>query len=251
MGLHSNLLEGKVCLVTGASRGIGYAIAKEFLMQGAVVYAAVRTERALTEISQQFEEYKEYFVPVCLDVTNAAAAKQVFMRIKKDRGCLDVLVNNAGVMKDALIGMVTRKDIQETFEVNVFAVMELLQLAAKFMQRQKSGSIINMASIVGTNGNRGQLVYSASKGAVIALTKTAAKELAPYHVRVNAVAPGVIDTDMFHSIGEEKMQEKCNSIGMGRTGTPQEAAYACVYLASDLSAYVTGQILGVDGAEVI
>ena len=162
-----------------------------------------------------------------------------------------MLVNNAGIMKDALIGMINGKLMQEIFEVNVFAMIQMIQMANKLMSRQKSGSIINMASIVGTNGNSGQLVYSASKGAVVAMTKTAAKELASDNIRVNAIAPGMIDTDMFRSIGETKIQENLEKIKMGRLGNPEEIANACVFLASDLSAYISGQVLGVDGVTVI
>ena len=154
-------------------------------------------------------------------------------------------------MRDALIGMVNKDLMEEIFSVNVFAVMNMLQLANKLMSRQKSGSIINLSSIVGVEGNAGQLVYSASKGAVAALTKTAAKELAPNNIRVNAIAPGMIDTDMFRSIGTEKMEQHLEHIKMGRLGTPNDIANAIVFLASDLSTYVTGQILGVDGEALV
>jgi 3-oxoacyl-[acyl-carrier protein] reductase len=173
------------------------------------------------------------------------------MLVKKESGRLDCLVNNAGMMQDALIGMIDEKSMRDVFEVNVFAVMLLTQFAARVMMRQNSGSIINLASIVGINGNKGQLVYSATKGAVIAMSKTAAKELAHHNIRVNAVAPGMIDTDIFRSIGEEKVADRLKNIGMGRLGTPTDVANVCVYLASDLSEYVTGQIIGVDGAAII
>ena len=272
MILNSNLLQNKVCLVTGANRGIGRAIAEIFVSNGGIVYANARKEASLDELvrfcnscnekkereskeedgeHKENKEQKGKLIPLYFDVTDLSAAKSAIMQIKKEQGHLDVLVNNAGIMKDALIGMVSREDMQKTFDVNVFAVMDMLQLAVKLMSKQKSGSIINLASIVGKNGNKGQLVYSASKGAVIALTKTAAKELAAKNIRVNAIAPGIIDTDMFHSIGEEKVQEKLKLIGMNRPGTPKEVAYTCLYLASDLSEYVTGQIINVDGCEVI
>lgn len=259
MKLSCDLLRDKVCLITGANRGIGREIAEVFASFGGIVYANARKEGSLEELIKSCKEKnkesknneKDNIIPLYFDVTDSLSAKKAIMQIKKEQGHLDVLVNNAGIMKDALIGMVSKEDMQKTFDVNVFAVMDMIQLAVKLMSRQKSGSIINISSIVGNNGNKGQLVYSASKGAVIALTKTAAKELAPQHIRVNAVAPGIIDTDMFHSIGEEKVQEKLKLIGMNRVGTPEDVAYACVYFASDLSEYVTGQILGVDGCEVI
>jgi len=154
-------------------------------------------------------------------------------------------------MKDALIGMISDEIIHKTYNVNVFGIINMTQLAAKLMTRQKSGSIINLASIVGVNGNRGQLVYSGTKGAVIAMTKTAAKELAPYNIRVNAIAPGIIDTEMFRSVDAKHQQEHIQRIGMGRLGKPVDIANTCLFLASYLSEYVTGQIIGVDGAALV
>lgn len=247
-----DLLRDKICLVTGTSRGIGAAILRRFAEEGAVVYANARTEGSLDSVCEELSTTcNGEIIPMYFDITDEKAVKQAFLTIKKQHQRLDVLVNNAGIMKDALIGMVNKKLMQEIFEVNVFAMMQLMQLANKLMSRQKSGSIINMASIVGTNGNPGQLVYSASKGAVVAMTKTAAKELAPDNIRVNAIAPGMIDTDMFRSIGETKIQENLDKIKMGRLGNPSEIANACVFLASDLSSYVSGQILGVDGVTII
>lgn len=247
-----DLLKNKVCFITGTSRGIGAAILQRFAEEGAVVYANARSEGSLDLVCEELgSRCQGEIIPLYFDITDEKAVKEAFLTIKKQQQRLDVLVNNAGIMKDALIGMVNKKLMQEIFEVNVFAMMQMIQLANKLMSRQKSGSIINMASIVGTNGNPGQLVYSASKGAVVALTKTAAKELAPDNIRVNAIAPGMIDTDMFRSIGDKKIQENLDKIRMGRLGNPSEIADACVFLASDLSAYVSGQILGVDGAAVV
>lgn len=246
------LLEGKVCLVTGSSRGIGAAVVKRFAEEGAIVYANARQEGSIDEQCKELSLANHTEVlPLYFDVTDEAGAKQAIMAIKKQHSRLDVLVNNAGVMKDALIGMVNKKLMQDIFEVNVFAAMNLLQLANKLMSRQKSGSIINLSSIVGIEGNAGQMVYSASKGAVAAMTKTAAKELACNNIRVNAIAPGMIDTDMFRSIGEEKMQEHLKHIKIGRLGTSTDVANSIVFLASDLSCYVTGQILGVDGEAMV
>ncbi|MDR0434633.1 MAG: SDR family oxidoreductase [Gracilibacteraceae bacterium] len=239
------LLAGKIALITGTNRGIGRAAAELFVENGALVYANARGEGSLAD------QASDRLIPLYFDVTDAQAAKAAVMRIKKEQGRLDCLVNNAGVMKDALIGMIDAHTVRDIFAVNVFAVMELLQLAARVMKKQNSGSIINLASIVGVNGNAGQLAYSASKGAVVAMTRTAAKELAPFNIRVNAVAPGMIDTDMFRSIGESRVAEQIARIGMRRLGTPAETARTCLYLASDLSAYVTGQIIGVDGGAIV
>lgn len=250
--MQCGLLKNKVCLVTGASRGIGKAIVTEYAKYGAIVYANARTIKCLDSLVKQMKnEYGATVIPLYFDVTDKNKAKDAIMQIKKEQGKLDVLVNNAGIMKDAIIGMIPSQHIEDVFAVNVFAVIELMQLASKLMIRQKNGSIINISSIVGINGNSGQTVYSASKGAVISLTKTASKELANKNIRVNAVAPGVIDTDLFRSIGQEHMDEKIGIIGMSRLGTPEDVAKTCVFLGSDLSEYVTGQIIGVDGSALV
>ena len=246
------LLDGKICLVTGASRGIGAATTKRFIEEGAVVFANARSPKNLDSLCEEMNsKYPGTMKALNFDVRDEAASKQAVMQIKKEQGRLDVLVNNAGVMKDALIGMIPKSLMQEIFDTNVFGVMNMIQLATKLMSRQKSGSIINLSSIVGIEGNPGQLVYSATKGAVAAMTKTAAKELASQGIRVNAIAPGMIDTDMFRSIGDEKMQEHIKHIRLGRLGTPEEVADAIVFLASDLSRYITGDIIGVDGGAMI
>lgn len=239
------LLKEKIVLITGSSRGIGRETAKLFAENGALVYANARKEGSLDDIKG------DSIIPIYFDVMDAAAAKAAIMHIKKEQGRLDCLVNNAGVMQDALIGMVTSEIAYKNFDVNVFAVMELIQLAARVMKKQGSGSIINFSSIVGLHGSAGQLAYSASKGAVAAMTKTAAKELALYNVRVNAVAPGMIDTEMFRSIGEDRVKERIAEIGMGRFGKPEEVAGVCLFLASDLSSYVTGEIIGVNGSALV
>ena len=246
------LLRDKICLITGTSRGLGSAVVRRFVEEGAVVYANARTKACIDESCKQLSESTGGTVsPVYFDVRDEQAAKACVMDIRRKHGRLDVLVNNAGVMRDALIGMIDTKLMQEIFSVNVFAVMNMLQLAARRMVKQNSGSIINLSSIVGVEGNAGQLVYSASKGAVAALTKTAAKELASHNIRVNAIAPGMIDTDMFRGIGEDKMRQHLGNIKMGRFGTPDDIANAIVFLASDLSAYITGEILGVDGEAMV
>ena len=246
------LLDGKVCLVTGTNRGIGAGIIESFAKEGAIVYANARQEGSLEEISVTLnEKYEGTVIPAYFDITNEVEVKDVIMKIKKEYKHLDVLVNNAGIMQDALIGMINKPMMEEVFNVNVFATINLMQMATKLMKRDKRGSIINFTRVVGIQGNIGQTVYSASKGAVIALTKTAAKELAKDNIRVNAIAPGVIDTDLFRSVGEEKAKEKEEKILMGRLGTPEDVANACVFLASDMSSYVTGQVLSVDGAVVI
>ncbi len=243
------LLEDKVCLVTGSSRGIGRAIAKRFAEEGAIVYASARNIDSLASLVDEAaaEDVAGKIIAISLDVCDELQCKEAMMLIKKNRGRLDVLVNNAGIMKDALIGMINKALMEESFETNVYGPINLIQLASKLMKRQGCGSIINLSSIVGTEGNKNQVVYSATKGAVASLTKSAAKELAEYGIRVNAVAPGIIDTDLFRAAKEKETEKMIESIRLGRLGQPIDVANVCVFFASDLSLYVSGQILGVDG----
>lgn len=166
-------------------------------------------------------------------------------------GRLDILVNNAGILRDGLIGMVPDVDIRETLGVNVIGTINCIQAGTRLLHRSGGGSIINLASIIGVRGNKGQIVYSASKGAVITTTLSAAKELAAKGIRVNAIAPGYVDTDMIKSVPPETHAQVLASIGMGRIGSPDDVANVALFLSSDLSCYVTGQVIGVDGGMLI
>lgn len=246
--LREGLLSGKIALVTGAGRGIGNKTVERFAEEGAIVYATDINEGSLDVFANEIgERYGTEIIPLYFDVTNEAEAKNAILRIKKERGRIDILVNNAGIMRDNVIGMIGQQLIHDVFNINVFSVINLIQLANKLMSRQKSGTIINISSIVGVEGAAGQLVYSASKGAVAALTKAAAKELAPNGIRVNAVAPGLINTGLLQAIGEDKIQENLKNVKMGRLGEPIDVANVILFLASDLSTYVTGEIIGIDG----
>ena len=241
------LLQGKVAVVTGASRGIGFAMVQRFLQEGAIVYAVARHTEPLAALSTE----NQALIPVSLDITDQRGSKALFLQIKKEQGGLDILVNNAAVERNEKLGMISRSSIADTFETNVYALIEWMQLSARLMQRKHAGSIINIASRVGQNGNPGQLVYAASKGAVIAATKSAAKELAAYQIRVNAIAPGLTDTDMFREVPLEIMQKRISQICMGRLAQPSEIADAALFLASDLAGFISGQVLAVDGCTVI
>lgn len=248
MGLNSDLLKDKVVLITGSNRGIGRGILECFLENGAIVYAVSRFADAFEEI---LIKDSGTLIPCYLDITDKNAVRDLFSQIKSTHNRLDVLVNNAGVMQDALLGMITQEQMEKTFSVNVFSMILLMQYSVKFMGRQKSGSIINLTSIMGIQGNAGQIVYSASKGAVISMTKSAAKELAPMNIRVNAIAPGIIKTDLLNTLSDQKMEQSLLKVGMGRIGTPYDVAQTALYLASDMSEYVSGQIIGVDGVMVV
>ena len=224
--MNAKLLEGKVAIITGCSRGIGRAIMETFAANGAIVYAVDLIEGSMDDAAS------DSIFPCYFDITNTKSIIDLVMRVKKEQGKIDILVNNAGIMQDALIPMVTDQQIQKTFEVNVFAMMHFIQYVSKVMKRQKSGSIVNAASIMGISGNYAQMVYAASKGAVIALTKSAAKELAKDGIRVNAVAPGTINTTLLQNTPEETLNQIKSRIYMGELGEPQQVADAYLYLAS-------------------
>ena len=247
-----NLLVNKVCLVTGSSRGIGKAIAERFAEEGGIIYANAREEGSLDLWAKNCsKKYNAIVIPVYFDITNVENVRQALIKIRKNHKKIDVLVNNAGKVSYELLGMIDINALRDMFEVNVIAMVQLIQLVSRMMSRQKSGSIINISSIVGVEGVKGQLGYSASKGAVIALTKSAAKELAPLNIRVNSVAPGMVATDRFLKVFEENFKDRVSDIGVGRLAKPEEIANACVFLGSDLSEYVSGQILGVDGSTIL
>ena len=239
------LLASKVCIVTGAAQGIGREIAHRFAQDGAIVYACDR---------QEFTSDETRIHPLIFDITDAAAVKNAMMQVFKEAGRIDVLVNNAGVVFNRKIGMITREETELMFRINVIAVLELIQLVSRLMARNGGGSIVNIASVTAVLGSPGQVAYSATKGAIIALTKSAAKELAPQGIRVNAVAPGIVKTERFAELYEangEKINERINRIALGRLGTPEDIANACSFLASDRASYISGHILGVDGCAAI
>lgn len=243
------LLENKVCLITGASKGIGLSIAEAFAKQGAIVYANARTPNSIDKWAQELSiKYQTKVIPAYFDVTDLEASKKLVMQIKSLEKRIDVLVNNAGMVTYELIPMVQVDVFKSMLDVNVVGAFNLLQITSRIMSRQQSGSIINMASIVADKGAKGQVSYATTKGALIAMTKSAAKELAPMQIRVNAVAPGMVSTERFVEVFEKKFKDKIDNIGMGRLAEPNEIADLCVYLASDMSKYVTGQIIGIDGS---
>ena len=242
----------KSILITGATRGIGYATALKAAQQRWTVILNGRDTERLAEVKEELEMlYGVTVHTIAYDVSEVDAVKQAFMWIKKNVGKLDVVVNNAGIMDDALIGMLKPEQLQKTLEVNTNGAIYHIQFASRVMAKQKSGSIINVSSIIGRFGNTGQLAYSASKAALIGATYSAAKELASLNIRVNAVAPGFIETDLTNDYSDELKKQTIAQIKMGRAGSAEEVANVILFLASDVASYVTGQVIGVDGGMVV
>lgn len=245
-------LKGKTAIITGASRGIGEATAKLFAEHGADLILLSRDIDRLSalkiKLEKEFNTEVDYF---SMDIKLEESIKEVFTGIRALKKNIDILVNNAGIMEDAVLQMVRPELIDRIFQTNVFGLINVSQQTIKLMIRNRKGSIINLTSIIGTNGNKGQTIYGSSKTAVIGFTKSLSKEMASLGIRVNGVAPGFIDTDMTAGMDPEFYQKNVESIGMGRIGKPDDVAKVNLFLASDLSEYVTGQTIGVDGGMII
>jgi 3-oxoacyl-[acyl-carrier protein] reductase len=246
-------LDGKVAYVTGSTRGIGNAIARRFAAEGAaVVVNGRRSKEAVQELASELSDsHGTMCTGVFADQRDPKASSQAFRHIFSTYGRLDILVNNAGILDDALLGMISDASLDETFAINAIALVRNMQAGSRLMRRTGSGSIINISSIIGTHGNPGEVVYGATKAAVIGMTRSAAKELAPVGIRVNAIAPGFIDTDLTRTLPQATFDERLAAVGMGRIGQPGDVANVALFLASEQSSYVTGQIIGVDGSMVL
>ncbi|MCE9576998.1 MAG: SDR family oxidoreductase [Deltaproteobacteria bacterium] len=241
-------LAGRVAFVTGGSRGIGWACAELLAGHGCNIAINGRTETGLAERAADLaQRFGVETLALAGDVARAAEVEPWYQAIFRKWRRLDVLVNNAGVLEPGLVGMISADLVDRVIDTNAKGAIYNLQAAARLMTRAGRGSIINMTSIIGVEGDAGNTVYAASKAAVIGMTYAAAKELAPKGVRVNAVAPGYIETDLVAGIGADAHERRLGQIGMGRIGAPVDVARAVLFLASDLSTYVTGQVLGVDG----
>ena len=241
-------LENKIAIVTGSGAGIGKATAELFAQEGAVVYAI--DIKGLDWVAAN-QNSNLQIIACELDICDFATVKQLVMRVKKEHGHVDILANIAGLISYEMMPMIDYDKFRRMIDVNVVALVNLMSLVSRVMSRQQCGSIINMASMVGLKGAKGQLSYSATKGAVIAATKSAAKELAEYKIRVNAIAPGMVGSERFKEVLAEKFAEKINDVPFGRLAEPMEIAQLCLFLASDQSSYITGQVIGVDGGVIM
>ncbi|WP_372946648.1 3-oxoacyl-[acyl-carrier-protein] reductase [Muriicola sp.] len=242
------LLEGKNVIITGASRGIGTGIAKVFAAHGANVaftYSssegpAVALEKELGSTGVKAKAYKS-------NAADYKACEDLVAAVVEDFGGIDVLINNAGITKDNLLMRMTEEDFDSVIEINLKSVFNMTKAVQRTLLKQRSGSIINMSSVVGVKGNAGQTNYAASKAGIIGFTKSVALELGSRNIRCNAIAPGFIETEMTGKLDEKTVQGWRDAIPLKRGGTPEDVANACLFLASDLSSYVSGQVLHVDG----
>ena len=243
------IFKDKNVIVTGSNRGIGRAIVAMFASEGANIWACARKQSVEFEsdIDSLSQKFNVQILPVYFDVRNEDEMKEAVASILRERRSIDVLVNNAGMTFNGLIGMTPQSKLQEIFEVNFFAAIRMMQLVSKQMIRQKYGSIVNIGSAGGIEANPGYLAYGSSKAALMWASRCAAKEFGPYNVRVNVVAPGLIDTQMISYKTEEVKNEVIARTPLGRLGHVDEVADAVRYLASAQSSFVTGQILVVGG----
>ena len=243
------ILNGKVVLVTGGSRGIGESIVLKFAELGADV--AFTYQSSEEKANAVVAEAEKYGVRVKSYKSNAAdynEAETLINDVVTYFGKLDVLINNAGITKDTLMLRMSEEQWDQVMEVNLKSVFNLTKHALKPMMKQKAGSIINMSSVVGVFGNAGQANYAASKAGIIGFTKSIAKEVGSRNIRCNAIAPGFIETDMTHALTEDQKKAYIDNIPLKRLGTGEDVANACVYLGSDMSTYVSGQVISVCGA---
>lgn len=242
------LLEGKIAIITGATRGIGRGIAQVFAEQGANIaftysssaQAAAALEAELTALGVKAKGYQS-------NAADFTAAQELVDAILVEFGNIDILINNAGITKDNLLMRLSESDFDTVIEVNLKSVFNMTKAVQRTMLKNRKGSIINMSSVVGVKGNAGQTNYAASKAGVIGFSKSVALELGSRNIRCNVIAPGFIETEMTAKLGEDVVKGWTDAIPLKRGGRPEDVANACVFLASDLSAYITGQVINVDG----
>lgn len=238
----------KNVIVTGGSRGIGRAICIKLAKEGYnVIFNYSKNNTEAEKTIKECEKYNVVVKGYKADIINSDECQELVRKAIDEFGSIDVLVNNAGITRDSLIMRMKDDDFNDVLRVNLSGTFYMIKAVSKYMIKNRSGSIINMSSIVGLTGNAGQINYSASKAGIVGLTKSAAKELASKKIRVNAIAPGMIDTDMTRVLSEDIRNKIIDSIPLKEIGKPEDIANAVAFLASDMSRYITGQILSVDG----
>ncbi len=240
-------LAGRQAIVTGASRGIGRTVAVELARAGAKVALFARDAGRLDDVASEVEELGGAPIVRSVDIADPASIREAVTEVAKEAGGLDILVNNAGITRDNLLLRMKEEEWNDVLATNLSGTFHCLQAASRFLMKSKAGRVINLASVSAMRGNPGQANYTASKAGVIALTKSAAKELASRGVTVNAVAPGLIETDMTEAMGDEVKSSLVSNLPLGRLGAAPEVAAAVVFLASPLASYITGHVLVVDG----
>jgi 3-oxoacyl-[acyl-carrier protein] reductase len=238
------MLKDRYALITGASRGIGAAIARNFALNGAKLILISRDYDALKNLQDELSHTEVHIF--LADISKHSDVKELFLKIKKLTPHLDIVINNAGILEGALLSMTKESSIQQTFETNLFGQFYILQYTTRLMRKSSSASIVNITSAMGVQGARGHSMYSASKAAVIGFSRSLSKELAP-HIRVNAIAPGVIQTDLTANLDDKKREEFISDTLLKRVGLADEVAQSALFLASDMSSFITGEVLSVDG----
>lgn len=243
--------QNKVVIVTGSSRGIGKSIALAYAKDGANVVVSGRTMDALESVVKEIEALGVKALAVQADVANANDAAELIKQTIDTFGQIDVLVNNAGITRDNLLMRLSEEDWDAVLDTNLKGSFNCIKAATKPMMKKRSGSIINITSVIGVMGNAGQVNYAASKAGMIGVTKSVAKELAARSIRVNAVAPGFIQTDMTDDLPEKSKEELLNSIPLSKLGDVEDVAHLVLFLSSDKAKYITGQVINVDGGMII
>lgn len=242
-------LKGKNVILTGANRGIGLAILKKLAKEGCNIWVCCRTNtpETLSTFEQIARENCVWIKPIFFDLNEEESIKEGVLQILSEKKPIDVLVNNAGIPYGGLFYMTPMSKLKEVFQINYFSQIYIMQLVARYMMRQKKGCIVNMASVGGIETNAGYLAYGSSKAALIWATKSISKELGKYNIRVNAVAPGLTETQMGHYKSQEEIDKVLAVTSLGRMGTPEEIARSVCFLASEEASFITGQVLIVDG----
>lgn len=243
-----SILQGKNVIITGASRGIGRGIAKVFAEHGAnVAFTFSSSEGPALELEKELAASGVKAKAFKSNAASFSEAEDLVAKVLEEFGGIDVLINNAGITKDNLLMRMAEEDFDKVIEVNLKSVFNMTKAVQRTMLKQRQGSIINMSSVVGVKGNAGQTNYAASKAGMIGFTKSVALELGSRNIRCNAIAPGFIETEMTEKLDEKTVQGWRDAIPLKRGGTPEDVANACLFLASDMSAYITGQVINVDG----